>query len=275
MRPVKLSVLLVTIAWFASACSPLLSVPEATATSQPTVEVTPFQFPTLTPYPTPLPPSPTTVTIPAWITDFSDPVLKAVSERRPDYQDEFSPYNQGWFTVNSDNRQRPFFALVKEGTLFLELPEGKARKELTVYNPKLLFRDFVLSFDFKFGKTEPDDILRFQYIQTTNQSAMVDLSKNESWTFYWNLHNDLQSTRGSYDYFSPEYLNATIIMQGDQCAIYLNHDPVDYLDNCRIEPISKPALLTMTFHLLGTGYPAEVMIDHLKIWDLEKIPNLP
>jgi hypothetical protein len=164
---------------------------------------------------------------------------------------------------------------VKQGALFLELPEGKARKDLAVYNPKLLYRDFVLSFDFKFGKTEPDDILRFQYGQIASQVAVLDLSKNESWTFYWDLHNALQSTRGSYDYFSPEYLNVTIIMQRDQCAIYLNHDPVDYLSDCRVVPIPKPSALTMTFHLLGTGRPVEVVIDHLKVWDLESAASLP
>ncbi len=275
MRAVKGLILLIPLL-FSVACNGVVLPVRSEPTASPTVIPTStFRFPTLTPAPTPVPPTATAVQVPGWIADFSDPILKATSERRPDYQDEFSPYNQGWFIPNPANSRRPFFANVQEGALFLELPEGGTRKGLTVYSPKLLFKDFVLSFDFKFGKTEPDDILRFEFYQTPEKRVALDLSKNESWTFYWKFYSDLQSSSGAYDYFSPEYLNVTIIMQGNECAVYLNHDPVNYFGDCRTLPIGRPTPLTMTLHLLGTGRPALVQIDHVKVWDLEKIPGLP
>jgi len=274
MRPVKLSFLLITTLLLSWGCNAVGIPPQPPPTATPTTQPTFAPFPTLTPAPTPIPPPATTIPIPEWVADFSDPILKAVANRRPHLKDEFSPFNQGWFIFNPENVRRPYYARVKDGALFLELPETITRKDLTVYNPKLLFKNFVLEFDFKFGKTEPDDILRFQFGQSADQSVVVELSKNESWTFYWNLYNSTQSTTGSYDYFAPEYLRVIIIMQGNECAVYLNHDPVDYLSNCRPEPLARLSRLTMTFHLLGTGRPALVVLDHLKLWDLDKIPGL-
>jgi hypothetical protein len=132
----------------------------------------------------------------------------------------------------------------------------------------LLYLDFVLSFDFKFGKTEPGDMLRFQFSHR-DEIVAIDLSRNESWTYFWNLHYNAQSSSGAYDYFSPEFLNVTVIMQGSQCAVYLNRDPVDYLRDCRGELSGKLTSLTITFHLLGTGRPATVILDNVKLWNLD------
>lgn len=161
---------------------------------------------------------------------------------------------------------------MQDGALFLILPEGKINKDLTVYNPKLHYKNFVLSFDFKFGKTEPDDILRYQFSLAADENIALDLSKNETWTYRWNLYGGPQSSTGTYDYFSPEYLNVTVIMRGTECAIYLNHDPVDHLSNCRAEPHGQPSAQTMSLHLLGTGHPALVILDNVKLWDLDAIP---
>lgn len=174
------------------------------------------------------------------------------------------------------SRRGPFYAHIQDGALLLKLPEGPERKDSMVYNPKLVRKDFVLSFDFKLGKTEPDDILRFQFDETAGQSVFLDLSKNENWTFYWRLRNNRQVNTGVYDYFSPAWTNVAIIMRGEECAVFLNHDPLDYLRNCRSGSLVRSSPLAVSFHLLSIpGRAATVTIDNVKLWDVEKVPGIP
>jgi hypothetical protein len=278
MRLAKLSMLLTASVLLSLACNLVTSLSEVpptitptdAPTATPTSDWSPAPMPTRTPIPMPM--TLTAIPIPAWVMGFSDPILGAVSDQWPAISDDFSPYNLGWHIVNPENSRKPFYAHVQDGALFLNLPEGKIYKDLTVYNPRLLYKNFVLSFDFKFGKTEPDDILRYQFSMAADEKIALDLSKSESRTFYWNLHGGPQSSTGMYDYFPPEYLNVTIIMQGTECAVYLNHDPVDYLRECRTEPRGQPSALTMSLHLLGTGRPALVILDNVKLWDLDALP---
>ena len=276
MRLAKLSILLATSVLLSLACKWVADLPGVPPTDAPTAKPTIDQLPvpTLTRTPTPIPahPNATAIPIPAWVTDFSGPILTALAGQRPDFGDDFSSYNQGWLIVNPENSEKPFYAHVQDGTLFLNLPKGKINKDLTVYNPKLHYKNFVLSFDFKFWKTEPDDMLQFQFSQVADENVALDLSKNKDWTYYWNLHNGPQSSTGVYDYFSPEYLNVVIIMRGNECAVYLDHDPVDYLRDCRTEPHGQPFAVTMFLHLLGSGHPALVMLDNVKLWDLDALP---
>ncbi|MEW6405972.1 MAG: hypothetical protein AB1649_29650 [Chloroflexota bacterium] len=258
-----------------SACNLPITQPQEVSTATPTARPTGFPFPTLTPEPTLPPPTATAIPVPGWVADFSDPILKSLSDRRPTMEDEFSPYNQGWFIRNPEDIYRPYYAHVKDGALFLQLPEATGRKVLTVYNPRLRYRDFVLSFDFKFGKTEPDDILRFQFGQSADETVSLDLSKNETWTYRWTVFAGLNSEEGTYDYFSPEYLNVTIIIRGDECAVYLNHDPVQYFESCRPHPAPMLPPQGINFHLIGTGRPLEVVIDNFRLWDLAGIAALP
>ena len=175
------------------------SLPTATPTSIAITE-------TATPLPTrtvPLPAAPTLMAIPAWMTDFSDPILLALMNRVPDYQDDFSLaciyyhqrlevcppedeysnfdqqfsiLNLGWFYMNPKNRAKPFYAHIQDGKLLINLPEGNEKNDSMVYNPNLIYKNFVLNFDLHFSKTEPDDVARFQFGQSANESFALDVS---------------------------------------------------------------------------------------------------
>src|SRR5688572_32011509 len=92
-----------------------------------------------------LSPTPEALPFPAWVKDFADPILIALDGRRPDFQDDFTSLNKGWFYLIPGNRRGPFYAHLQEGTLLIKLPEGKETRDSMVYNPKLIRRNFVLS----------------------------------------------------------------------------------------------------------------------------------
>ena len=276
------------------------NTPTATLTEIPTI--TPFPTQTSTPS-TLLQPTPVTTPFPAWVTDFSDPILVALVNQKPDFQDDFSPIciyksfrlemcpssdqqlyfqdgfsvlNQGWFYIDPNSRKRPFYAHIQDEALFIKLPEGTENRDSMVYNPRLIRKNFVLNFDFQFDKTQPDATARFQFDQTADQSVALDLSKNKTWTFHWGFHNDWKSRTGTYDYFPPERINIMVIMRGKECAVYLNNVPLDYFSDCRSAPIVRSSPWAVSFHVLATpGNTAVIVIDNVKLWDLDKIHGLP
>jgi hypothetical protein len=216
-------------------------------------------------------------TFPVWVAEFSNPILAALDGQRPAIHDDFVNFDQGWFYFIPDSPTGPFYAHIQDnGSLLLELPAENEKRDYWVYNPKLTRRNFVLIFDLQFEESQPEDTVRFQFDQTVNQSVAFDLSKNQTWALHWGSTADWQSQSGTYPYFSPEHLTLLIVVQGKECAFYINDTPFTYLDNCRTEAVARASPWTVTFHMLAEpGHIAAATIDNLKLWDLDKIPNLP
>jgi len=191
---------------------------------------------------------------------------------RPDYHDEFTSLNQGWFYFILGSHKNPYYAPFQEGTLLVERPVGNKNRDWWVYNPKLIRKNFVLDFDFQFEETQPDDTVRFQFDQSVGQSVALDLSKNLTWTFHWGPRDHWQSTTGTFEYLAPERIAILIVMRGKECAVLLNNDPLIYLSDCRTGPIVRSSPWVVTFHMLAEpGHIAAMTIDNLKLWDLDKI----
>ena len=299
-----LTLYFLSLALFVTACvggeATATVLPVATEFIPPLDEPTPIPFTGRTPFPTPssLPAVNQASTSPEWVADFSDPILANLVNRKPDFQDDFklvciynsqwldncptedempnfiddlSVLNRGWFYRIPGSTSGPFYSDLKYETLFLNSPKGKSDRDLMVYNPYLLHENFVLSFDFQFKETQPDDFVRFQFNQSKDQSVNLDLWKNKSWSFY----GPLQEVSGAFDYFPPELINITIIMLGRECAAYLNDVPFAYLNDCRSEAVVGSFPWAVSFHVIAApGHVARAAIDNVKLWDLDKIKEL-
>ena len=232
-----------------------------------------------TPIPTPvllLPTPIATATVPAWVADFSDPILAALVGQRPSIQDEFINIDQGWFYFIPESPKGPYYAHIQDESLLLQLPAENEKRDYWVYNPRLLRRNFVLSFELRFLESQPEDTVRFQFDQTADQSVAFDVSKNQTWVLHWGSLTDWQSHTGTYAHFPPEPIVVVVIASGEECAVYLDDVPLAYLADCRTEPVVRSSPWAMTFHLLAEpGHIASATIDNLKLWDLEEVPNLP
>lgn len=299
-----LTLYFLSLALFVTACvggeATATVLPVATEFIPPLDEPTPIPFTGHTPFPTPssLPAVNQASTSPEWVADFSDPILAKLVNRKPDFQDDFklvciynsqwldncptedempnfiddlSVLNRGWFYRIPGSTSGPFYSDLKYETLFLNSPKGKSDRDLMVYNPYLLHENFVLSFDFQFKETQPDDFVRFQFNQSKDQSVNLDLWKNKSWSFY----GPLQEVSGAFDYFPPELINITIIMLGRECAAYFNDVPFAYLNDCRSEAVVGSFPWAVSFHVIAApGHVARAAIDNVKLWDLDKIKEL-
>jgi hypothetical protein len=215
-------------------------------------------------------------TFPAWVADFSDPILLALNDQHPVIQDEFINVDKGWFYFIPDNPKGPYYAHTQNEALLLKLPSENEKRDYWVYNPRLLRKNFSLSFDLKFLESQPRDTVRFQFDQTADQSVAFDLSKNQTWTLKWGSTAEKQSIAGTYSNFPPERLTILVIVQDEECAFYINETPFIYLDDCRSEAVVRSSPWAVTFHIMAEpGHIAAATIDNLKFWDLDKIPKFP
>ncbi|MBI5354346.1 MAG: hypothetical protein HZB50_17030 [Chloroflexi bacterium] len=248
------------------------NIPQPTPTVMPTETRTVTASPTRTVILTPLPVDPTAVSIPLWVTDFADPILMKIVDRTPDFQDDFSLY-RGWLNVMS-GVDGYVYAERENGMLFLRLPERT--QDSILYNPRLNLTNFVLTLELRFDHDQPEDTVRFQFDQFPNQSVALDLSNNTNWKIHWGFQDSSQSMAGVYGHSPPENVPVTILMRGTQCAVYLNNDPLTYSGNCRADSTSRSHGWVVSFRLLSDNESAvAVSFDNLKLWDLDKIPDLP
>ncbi len=239
-----------------------ITLPEMTNEQQVTSSA-----PTKVTVPTPFSTDLAEVLVPAWVTDFANPILISTADRRPNFQDDFSRY-RGWLHQIS-GVDGSLYAELQDGMMLLELPERT--EESFVYNPKINRRNFVLTLDLRFYHDQPNDTVRFQFDQSADQSIAFDLSNNRNWEFRWGDASAAQATSGIYQHFPPEHVPVTIIMQGTKCAVYLNHDPLTYSDNCRAAPTSQSKAWTVNFRLIrDTTSTVIVNFDNLKLWDLDR-----
>ena len=208
--------------------------------------------------------------IPEWVGGFANPLLAAVSNENPVFQDDFSRY-RGWLNEMSGVDGR-LYADLQDDMLLLELPERT--KESFAYNPKISVKNFVLTLDLRFYHGQPKDTVRFQFDHASGQQISFEFSNNRSWKFHWGTADDLHSISGIYEHFPPEHIPVTIIMDGTNCAVYLNDEPLAYSDECREGPTPSSKAWTTTLRLLrGSARAVIVNFDNLKLWDLDAVSH--
>jgi hypothetical protein len=273
MKLKRILLLFISTILFTLACitgNTSLPLPAATPTETRAVVSTLIPSPThtaLSPLPTA---SPQMVSVPLWVTEFSSPIIAAVANRRPDFQDDFSR-NRGWFNLISGTAF-PLYAELKDEALLLTLPEKT--KDSILFNPMVNRRNFILTLELRFDHNQPDDTVRFQFDRTPKQSIALDLSNNRNWKIHWGSQDNWQSIAGVYEHFPPERIPVTIIVRGTQCAVYFNNDPLTYLHDCNIDSVTRA--WAVSFRLLrDNGSAVVVNFDNLKLWDLDKVPDLP
>jgi len=244
-------------------------------------EPTFMPFPTVMPIPSTLPPTqavdytpltiyPQATPLPEWVTEFAGPILEAIKNERPIFQDDFSTY-RSWFKRNSGENSYEYAERFEE-KLLLTLNEDS--KESVFYTPRYLNRkNFVLTLDLRFYHNQPEDTIRFQFDGFENEHVAFDLTNNRSWMFHWKSENTLQNISDTYPHFPPDHIPVTIIMLERECAVYLNNDPLVYVNDCRELPTDKKFENWLTsFHLLRSGnHKVLINIDNLKLWDLDRI----
>ena len=237
----------------------LFTSPDPTNTIGPSLTNTAMQVSTSTATPTRTPrPTPTVTPLPAWVTDFSEPLLAEISKHPPTIQDDFNDNSGGWV-------QAPYCDRFSE----MKLADGELNFVCTAERTKMAYIDFVLEFDTRFLQGSPDNST-FSIYYRKNYSFQIQI--DGSLTLNWFTDPPIHIPGKAQTNQSTNHI--LIIAKGNRYAFYINNNPIYYVEDTHYftrEAISfwaSPGPLNKTYY-------AKVALDNLEIWDLEKIPNLP
>jgi serine/threonine protein kinase len=219
-------------------------LPSATLEPSPTVTLT--KTPWLSQTPTPLP---------AWVRNFAEPILAAIKDRAPDFQDDFSIDTGRWY----DGYGFQKYLVIDKGVMCLL--EGK----YGISNYYFLHR--------------PNIVLQVDVLLPINTHAAVTLASNafdgpdplklqlerhNTWSV--RLHSEDVIAEGTYQ-IDGQKTQLMYIVKGSRVAFFINQTPIAYYE--------YPKLLvdTKNERLLECGDTC--YFDNVKFWNLDNIPNLP
>jgi len=246
--------LIVTAIGFA----PHLSAIAVPSTSTATATVVPTITSTRTPRPTA-----TATPMPAWVTDFAQPILSAIANRPPTIEDDLHDNSGGW---HSNFYRTDYLWPIKfiNGELVLS--------NCDAYRSKMGFKDFVLEVDGRFlSGTEGNAVLDISFrdqgpanptygVRVTH-GGFLDISMyDESFAQNLRVNGEFQNN------------HILLIARGSKFALYVNGQPLYHWEDTEIGQAGY-----IYFRASGDKDDERsiVAIDNLKIWDLERVPNLP
>jgi serine/threonine-protein kinase len=229
--------------------------PTRTISPTPTLTSTPTVTPTRTSQPTITPTSP-----PAWVSDFAEPILAAIANRTPDFQDDFSTRAGGW-------KLEEWCAIRGR----LEIKNG----EMTVADCRvwreMWYPDFVAEFDARFLlEAPPDNYWSFVY----RDPLVVGPGNFYMFYFSGDVNAALLGSDGVVRHMpnlqgvalpGTNVNHILVIAKGQDFALYINDQPVFYK---RGEPVWPNG--GMRLNVGGVT----VVFDNFKIWDISDL-SLP
>lgn len=200
------------------------------------------------------PPASAAADQPAWVADFAEPILAAIADQKPDFQDDFSTRAGGWKLEEwCATRGR------------LEIANGEMTvSECRVWR-EMWYPDFVAELDARFlPGAPPDSYWSFWY-----RHRNVIPSDSHGYTF--RIDGDVRAgfaeTEGDIDLQGAalpgtDVNHVLVIAKGQAFALYINGRPVFYQLR---EPIWPNGGMRMNIE-------DAVAFDNFKVWDISDLP---
>lgn len=202
---------------------------------------------------------------------FARPILEAIADRPPDYQDDFSDPTSGWDIMSYAGGERSGKVGYEDGEYFL-VADAASDQYPNVHSwlqiPGLSVSDFVMEFDFRFivagdGVIYPSFRLQKKdvYVANIALDGLVSLGIGTAEGV-----KVLAQTRTDLIRIAKQ-IHISIIAKGPQIALYLNDHPVlmayeEFLDHGDV-------ILGIWN---GSSTPMQVNFDNFKVWNISNLP---
>jgi hypothetical protein len=229
------------------------------------------------------PPTPTTTPIPAWIKEFAEPILKAIANRSPSYQDDFSNPASGWY--NGPTSGQPNVKIAGDKRYwhgeYIISAEGATSIDPTICagvedSNVGLYADFVAEFDVRFisGKTG-GWLIQFHrnsiglYQLGLNRIGEIKFSKcMEGIGDCPQLGETMQ---GGPIKLGEDWNHIQLIVRVPKMAAYINGAPFIYAeDKSGTAEILKGYF---SLNVCNTGdVPMETRWDNFRVWNISNLP---
>jgi TolB protein len=203
--------------------------------------------------------------VPGQARAFAQPILAAIADRPPDFEDDFSAAGRGWGIGGEPQAG----SAVQEGVVRLRVNEGSATTGNTALNRK----DFVLEVQARVA--EGDKATQLGVLVHTVSSEYwfrVEVtSAGNSWLVDKNVPGQQPNLANGTGFVSPfgEPTHILIVARGPRAAVYLNWMPVAYFDDPDFDTSGGTGLFCQS---LGQ---AVCEFDNVKFWNLANVPGLP
>jgi hypothetical protein len=200
---------------------------------------------------------------------FADPILAAIADRPPDYEDDFSDPGSGWPSGSTPGGDEWGYA---EDDYFISatyFPQGEccigARSEAVP-----LLSDFVLELDARFVPSAQGQwgvVLRD--LGDHYGVGFWPDGRFRVWKNVNRIHTELKEAGVPAASFKPGYEanHLTIIAQGPQLAFYMNGEPVWLI----YDESASSGRFQLTLQNAETDALLRAHFDNLKVWDISDL----
>lgn len=198
---------------------------------------------------------------------FAEPILQAIANRPPDFEDDFS-VNRGWQLFE-------LWDVIDSGVLKINVPEGETYG--SARHSQMLASDFVFQVDVRADVLEsiPErvskaDILLRERASVGGSYSLSLLPQLAKWEIYDHVDGAQLATGSLPDLVSMgQWMKIVVVARGNQFAVFINDQPIAYFVDDTI-PDGQNKLGAG-----GGGGRADVKFDNVKFWNLENVPGLP
>jgi len=244
----------------------LAAFPSLFATITPTPTTTSTATPTPTPTGTPRP-TPTVTPVPAWVTDFLEPLLTAINDHKPNLADDFEINDKGWERLSYSKGLVSY----ENGELLLIAEPNECMEVQSAAHP--VFADFVLDVDVRLGTgNQVDSQIHFRKQITRGYWFQGVLTESVSIN---HAVRPFVSSEVLAIWKSPVGLvrgtnHLQIIAKGPQIAVLINKKPVFFAVDPEYELYpSKGEIHLKTCS--NSQSTSQVYYDSLMIWDISDV----
>ncbi|MCI0779678.1 MAG: hypothetical protein J4N93_00160 [Chloroflexi bacterium] len=201
---------------------------------------------------------------------FATPILYAIADVPPDFEDDFSAADDDW-----QWRRYPDSALgtmsIHDGVMRISGLEGRIiAGSSRLYTAS---KDFVLQIDARMvqGDSSSQQIKLFFHSDGSNYFAFTMTGRTQSWELWSRASEQTRMFGKGVGEVSPlgQITRFLAVVRGDQGAIYLNGRPVVYVKDADLDGRGW-----IEFHCLSDS-EAVCEFDNVKFWDLANITGLP
>lgn len=290
MKSIKTLVMVFVMGIFVISCT-VDDVPNDTPTELATetqipATVTPTAAPQLTstPRPTFTPrPTYTATPVPDWIMNFTEPILKAISDRPPTYEDDFSNPYSGWY--NGHTTGRPNILILGEKRYdngeYYVVANGATADEPAVCSgveDRNMGRyvDFVMEFDVRFVSRTDGGDWQLQFLRSASGLYKIQLGSDNQIRF-WKCGFGLDGCPNLGDSFRNSIHGGTgwnhiqLIVQDTQMAAYVNGVPALYAEDEMAVADSARGYFSVN-SCNSSATPLETRWDNFRLWDISSLP---
>jgi basic membrane protein A len=201
-------------------------------------------------------PAVTATAMPSWVSDFAEPILRAIAARPPDFQDDFDDNSGLWKTLWQESGIK-----YQDGELVLE--------SVVAYRENIDYPDIVAELD---GRFLPDTTIDDAYWGVVIRK--VDFGHGYTLRIWYDGQVKLEGPGGgdfpqaANPHFQSNHL--LLIAKGSRFAFYVNDQPLTYIED------DTNRWGTIMFELprgyeYVFGKPVIVALDNFRLWDISDI----